>query len=140
MATVSLPIRQFKIIYQVFKEIPNIGGVEVPAGLSQEALDQAHVVMDCARRATKESATTRLVFIFDDRESGRSSPMAERDDETVIVHIGGVATRLSSWPSIVHFITDTLGEPETYFRTGYSAGEIRSTVASLAEELQGIHE
>jgi hypothetical protein len=139
--TVTLSIRQFKALHQVFKEIPNLSGVEFPAELSREVLDEARSVTRSVRLATDESATSKVVFTTGDRqEAAEPSPVVERDEETVIVRASAIAAQLSLWPAIVDFITRMLGETETYLRTGYSTTEIQSTAQHLAEEVQGLHQ
>lgn len=140
-STVRVSIRQFKMMHQVLKESPNLSGVDLPAELSRRILDQAHSVTRSARRSTDESATSEVVFTAGGTEEGDKSPLTvERDNETVIVRASDLAAQLPLWPSAIDFITRTLGEPEVYFRTGYSASELRSTAEYLAEEVQSLRE
>jgi hypothetical protein len=137
-STVNLSIRQFKAIHQVFKEIPNLSGAPLPAELPRELLDEARSVTRSAWIATKESATSKVVFTTGDPQGAAdASPTVERDDETVIVRASAMADQLPLWPNIVDFITRTLGETETFLRTGCSANEISSVTRHLAGEVQG---
>lgn len=140
---ITLPIQQFKVIYQVIKEIPNVAWERAPEELgSQEIIDQVLRVARSARRAAKDSEASMVEFTTPEAhlQSEEFSATVEHDNGVTIVHASATAGHLSLWPSIVDFISRSLGEREAFLRTGYTTVEISSATAHLSENVKKLSE
>jgi hypothetical protein len=143
MRWVTLSLRQFRLLHQITKEVPNLDPAvfdtaAIPATLARHLLD----VVRRGRAAIGDSGSVRIGFDEGVAPEVLRDVSTWLDDDVLNIDTGTTTAGAAAWVRLASATAATLGMPEFHHRTGgspHEAEEVFELVGKAATEPRGDH-